>query len=411
MPAPILYLSYDGMLEPLGQSQVLGYLEPLARDWTVHLVSFEKPRDWTDKPRMQAMRARLTAANIAWTPLRYHKTPTAPATAFDIAAGTAAAIAIAVRHRIGIVHARSYVPAVMAMAVKRATGAKFVFDMRGFWADERVDGDLWPRGGRLYRATKAVESRLLRAADHVVTLTHASTRELVGFPALRDREAPLSVIPTCADLDRFSPQEESGDTGFTLGYVGSVGTFYLFDEILRYFRVLITRRPDARLLIVNRHEHNLIRAALGGAGIDPARVELLAAEHRDVPQLIRRMSAGAAIIKPLYSKISSAPTKLAEYLGCGVPCVGNVGVGDMEDILEGNRVGVALRDFSVADHEAAADRLLTLLADPTTKARCVETARRLFSLESGVEAYRRIYQDLCASSPGAARSARAFKAT
>ena len=32
----------------------------------------------------------------------------------------------------------------MALPAKRMTGAKLLFDMRGFWADERVDGGLWP---------------------------------------------------------------------------------------------------------------------------------------------------------------------------------------------------------------------------------------------------------------------------
>jgi glycosyltransferase involved in cell wall biosynthesis len=395
----VLYISYDGMLEPLGQSQVLGYLEPLVRAASCHLISFEKPADRHDRIRMQAMRDHLAAAGISWIPVAYHKTPTAPATAYDIAVGTAAALAIAARRRIQIVHARSYVPALMALPVKRAAGARFLFDMRGFWADERVDGGLWPADGRLYRTAKSLERRFLTAADHVVTLTHASAREIARFPYLKDRMPPLSVIPTCADLERFRPLPMDPARPFTFGYVGSVGTWYLFDEALRFFKALERRRPGARLLVVNRSEHDRIRASIVAAGIDPAHTEVLAAEHRDVPGHIARMHAASAIIKPSYSKMASAPTKLAEYLGCGVPCVGNVNVGDMEEILEGNRVGVALRDFSPADHDVAADRLLKLLDDPATPARCTETARRLFSLESGVAAYRAIYERLAGLPP------------
>ena len=152
----ILYVSYDGMLEPLGQSQVVAYLEKLAPGRRIHLISFEKPRDWQDPARRQAMRERLRQAGIAWHPLRYHKTPSAPATAFDIAAGSAKAVALARRHGLCIVHARSYVPALIGLAVKRAAGARLLFDMRGFWADERVDGCLLytspsPRDGLLSR--------------------------------------------------------------------------------------------------------------------------------------------------------------------------------------------------------------------------------------------------------------------
>ena len=85
------------MLEPLGQSQVIAYLEKLAPDYAIHLVSFEKQKDRTDAPRVAKVAARLKAAGIAWTPLAYHKTPSAPATAYDIAIGTTVASAIAER--------------------------------------------------------------------------------------------------------------------------------------------------------------------------------------------------------------------------------------------------------------------------------------------------------------------------
>src|SRR5678815_964844 len=87
MSERILYISYDGMLEPLGQSQVLAYLEKLAAGRTIHLISFEKPDDWKESSHREAVRRRIAAAGIAWHPLRYHKRPTAPATAYDIAQG------------------------------------------------------------------------------------------------------------------------------------------------------------------------------------------------------------------------------------------------------------------------------------------------------------------------------------
>lgn len=182
---------------------------------------------------------------------------------------------------------------------------------------------------------------------------------------------------------------------FTLGYVGSVGTWYLLDEILTFYLRLSDARPEARLLFVNRNEHALIREFLVGRGISSERFEIVSAEHGDVPRQIARMHAAVAIYKPSYSRVACAPTKLAEYLGCGVPCVGNVGVGDMEEILEGKRVGVALRDFSHADHKNAVDRLLALCDEPELRSRCIATARKLFSLEAGVEAYRKIYLEFC----------------
>lgn len=391
----VLYISYDGMLEPLGQSQVIAYLEHLVSEARVHILSFEKPADRADDAKVAAIADRLARAGIAWHPLTYHKAPSVPATLYDIACGMAVAIWLCARHRLGLVHARSYPPALIGWVTKLLLGTRLLFDMRGLWADERTDGGLWPQGGRLYRVVKRIEKTLLLGADHIVTLTEASRKDIEGFPYMRAQpHAPLTVITTCADLERFRPGQGPGPDVFTLGYLGSLGTWYLFDEVLKAFNLIRARRPEARLLIVNRNEHGFIRDKLAEHGIAPELCSLRAADHREVPGQIAGMSVGAAIIKPVYSKISSAPTKLAEYLGCGVPCLGNSGVGDMAGILEGERVGVALNGFSDAELAIGVDRLLALCDEPGLAARCRDAAERHFSLSHGVAAYRAIYRTL-----------------
>lgn len=393
MAKDVLYISYDGMLEPLGQSQVLAYLEQLSTHRSIHLLSFEKPRDWENVTARTRLRERMEAANIHWHPRRYHKWPSALATAWDILVGTLTTLWLVIRHRIGIVHARSDVPALMAWVAKGLTGTRFLFDMRGFWADERVDGGLWPAGGRLYRIAKWLEQRFLLSADHVVSLTHAAVREMEKFPFLAGRMPAVSVIPTCADLSRFIPGADR-PPGLVLGYVGSVGTWYLFDEVVASFSQLLLLRPEARLLVLNRSEHAYIRERLSAAGMDPASVELRAAEHAEVPEQMARMHAGVFFIKPVFSKQASAPTKLAEFLGCGVPCLANAGVGDMAEILEGERVGVAVGQFDAASLQSGLQELLALVEDPNIQARCVAAARKHFLLEEGVARYAAIYESL-----------------
>ena len=388
----VLYISYDGMLEPLGQSQVIAYLERLAGDHTIHLLSFEKPADRAKADKVAAVLARLELAGIAWHPLTYHKTPTFPATVFDIVQGTLVALWLAARHNTGLVHARSYIPALIGWVVKLLTGARLLFDMRGLWADERTDGGIWPEDGRIYRAVKRLEQTLLQSADYVVTLTHASKAVIAAFPYRID--APIAVIPTCADLGRFTPGAGGKVEPFTLGYLGSIGTWYMFDEVLACFKLLRERRPDARLLVVNRNEQDLVRRMVSQAAIPADALELTFADHAEVPAQVRRMSVGAAIIKPVFSKIASAPTKLAEYLGCGVPCLGNVGVGDMELILEDEGAGVALREFTPAERVRAVDRLLAMADDPATPAHCRNVALAHFSVDDGAQQYRSIYRSL-----------------
>lgn len=395
MKRGVLYISYDGVLEPLGQSQVLAYLKRLALRRRIHLISFEKASDWADLAERQRIASEITRSGISWHPLRYYKKPSVLATSWNIACGLTLGFWLRMRHRLPIVHARSYVAGVMALVLKRIGGMKFIFDMRGFWADERIDGGLWPPGGCMYHMTKAIEQRLLVGADHVVSLTHAAVREMRRFNYLQGRMPPFTVIPTCADLTHFSPASpcvvEARSEGFVLGYVGTAGTWYLFDEAVYCFLQLRQMRPDARFLIVNRAEQSWIRERLSAAGVPASVVELTSASYAEVPGFIARMDAGIFFIKPVYSKQASAPTKLAEFLGCGVPCLSNAGVGDMEEILKVERVGVALRTFDAASVDTALRNLLALVADPSTRARCATAAVINFSLDEGVRRYESIY--------------------
>ena len=394
--AAILYLSYDGVLEPLGQSQVLSYLKPIASNRKIHLISFEKSSDWNNAFERDRIANEVAAVGIVWHPLRYHKFPSAFATAWDIICGISLGLLLVLRHRIVIVHARSYVPSVMALAIKRLAGIKYIFDMRGFWADERVEGHLWSPGGRMYRLAKGFERRFLLAADHVVSLTHAAVREIRSLDYLKGRIPPITVIPTCANLTHFKLLPDQRTKGnLVLGYVGTVGTWYLFDEVVRCFALLLRLRPDAKFLIVNRNEHAYILERLNLAGIPYSAVELITSTHEEMPKQMSRMDAGVFFIKPVFSKQASAPTKLAEFLGCGIPCLSNAGVGDMAEVLEKDQVGLAITSFDDKTMIAALDKLINLVDDPKSPARCVASAQKHFSLDEGVRLYEEIYKKLC----------------
>jgi glycosyltransferase involved in cell wall biosynthesis len=281
----------------------------------------------------------------------------------------------------------------MALAIKRVTGVKYLFDMRGFWADERVDGDLWPRTGLMYRVAKGFERHFLLAADHVVALTHAAVTEMQRFSYLQGSMPSMSVIPTCADLKHFQPLGEAPKE-LVLGYVGNVGTWYLFKETVAVFSEILRMHPNARILIVNRNEHDFIRYRLEAGGVPMDAVELRAVDYKDMPLQMARMTASVFFIKPSYSKQASAPTKLGELLGCGIPCLSNFGVGDMANILESERVGLALQSFDRAALVMGLKKLLLLTAEPGVRTRCVAAAAKHFSLDEGVNRYRSIYESI-----------------
>ena len=75
------YLSYDGMTDPLGQSQVIPYLKYLSKEFEIHLFSFEKPNN---KDLVYKIKSILKNNNIIWTPITYTKSPPIFSKIYDI---------------------------------------------------------------------------------------------------------------------------------------------------------------------------------------------------------------------------------------------------------------------------------------------------------------------------------------
>lgn len=390
----VLYISYTGMLEPLGQSQVLSYLERLVDTHRVALISFEKSTDWNDTALRRGLQRRLAAAGIDWHPLRYHKRLSVGSTAYDVFRGLVVARRIARQRRIQIVHARSYVAALIALPIQREYGSRFVFDMRGFWADEKAEAGSWSRISLVYRLAKQFERLFLRRADVVISLTRAGVEAMQGseFPGMTAKV--FAVIPTCADLQRFRPTKRELDRPFTFGYVGNAGGWYRFGPVVEAFKAIREKRPDARFVIVNRGQHETIRAHLAAHGVREESVELRALDFSDVPEAIAGMDATAFFSEPTFAEKGRAPTKLAEFLGCGVPCLVNDGVGDVAQIVREDQVGVVVDELTTTAVREGVQRLMDLVGDRGTEDRCVESARRRYSLDSGVAAYDKIYRSL-----------------
>jgi glycosyltransferase involved in cell wall biosynthesis len=400
--ASILYISYDGVLEPLGESQVVSYLERLASDHVITLMSFEKADDARDVARMAAMSGRLSARHIDWVPMRYHKRPPVISTAFDTLAGMLRGRRIARARAAQIVHARGYIPALIALGVRGVNRSAFLFDMRGFWLDEKVEAGHWTRGGPLYRIGKWWERRFYAAADAVVSLTAAGARAIPELGVAIRPGVPIEVIPTCADLQRFSPGPKDAALASRLGVsgapvIGCVGTmsnWYMRQEMIDCLAVFARSWTELRVLIVTRDDHQALRADLERAGVPAGRLTIVSATFEEMPSHVRLFDAGLFFIKPSFSKRASAATKLAEFLGCGVPVIINGGVGDSGAIVRERGAGVVETVPGAGVFERMLTMTRALLADPAVAQRCRDAALAVFDLDTGVEHYRQVYAQL-----------------
>lgn len=393
----VMYISYDGILDFVTQSQVLPYLEGLsAKGHEITLLTFEKIKTIGDRTRVSSCRDEMRGSKIDFIWLKYHKAPALPATIFDIAHGLFAGAGIIYRKKIEVLHARGYVAAVIAVCLKRFFGSKFIFDMRGFWPDEKVDAGSWRERGLLYKILKETEKYLLRKADAVVVLT-GSAKDAILKTGLSKSE--VYVIPCCTDLKIFRPiphiSNEGREYRHTILYAGNFGSFYDLDKILDFFKFLNKREKKTRLHILTKYPKDIIdnKAKIHGILKSDYLVEELS--RREVPKAFSEADLSLIFYKRRLSGKGCCPIKLGESLASGVPVVISAGIGDCDDIVNNNKVGIVLKDYSGPEYEKALSRIRDFFSNrDQTRFKCRAVAEELFSLSGGVEKYNDVYMRL-----------------
>lgn len=403
----VLYISYDGLTDPLGQSQVLPYVMGLnKKGYSLVLLTCEK-RGMYSKNK-DIVNKIIEGLDIQWEPIFYTKKPPILSTIYDYWRLKVKSNSLYKTEKFKLVHCRSYIPSMIGLWMQKKYDVKFLFDMRGFWADERVDGGLWDLDKKIYRQVykffKSKEKAFLESADHIVSLTHAGKHEIEMWENIIKDNLPISVIPCCVDTDLFNNFSVSESNLFqvrqSLGihpgesvitYLGSIGTWYLLDEMLAFFKVYLKKKPNSKFLFITRDSADLIVTSAINMGIPSGSIVTVSSDRADVPTYASVGDYSLFFIKPAFSKKSSSPTKQGELMALGIPIICNSNVGDTDIIVNKYKSGLIVNNFNDYEYDKTISEL-DLIKFESEQLR--SGAIDYFSLEKGIASYNEIYKSL-----------------
>jgi len=409
-----LYLCYFGLREPLVQTQVLPYLRELIRGKEnpgirVSLLTFEPTA--IDGAEAGEIRSQLAGEGIEWHQLKYHKRFSVIATVYDIFCGAFFTWNLMRRETIDVLHGRVHIPTLMAALAREFSRQKpkVLFDIRGFFPEEYTDAGRWPENGAIYRVVKRIERWLLRKSDGFVVLTEKAREVLFQGSAETgyDRGGrPIEVIPCCVDFKvRFSQngsqtrenlRSSFGFEGrFVIVHLGALGGLYLTKEIVELAAAELSRNDKAFLLLLTQSDPAEVVGLLEKKGFASSDYLVKKVTPNEVPDYLIASDVSVSFVKSSFSTLSRSPTKIPEYLACGLPVICSAGVGDVDMLVTQYGMGSIVGGFSEVEYIKAIDTTIRIRSAAGFETESRRVAEKEFDLGTvGGLRYRRLYRRL-----------------
>jgi PEP-CTERM/exosortase A-associated glycosyltransferase len=321
-------------------------------------------------PRQQAGEGSYTADG--WT---FHRTPAprgplarAPVLSYlaEMRATEARILELARAERVDLIQAHS--PALNgwpAVRAGRRLGLPVVYEVRAFWEDAAADLGRLREGDLRWRATRALETFVLRRADAVTTLCQGTRDEIVarGIPAAKVTIVPNAIDPDAFALDRAVDAGLAGQLGLAgctvLGFIGSFYRYEGLSLLIRALPAVAQAVPEVRLLLVGGGpEEEAIAAQVQQMGLASLVVRTGRVPHAEVGRYYDLVDV--FVYPRLKMRLTDlvTPLKPIEAMAKGRVVVAS-DVGGHREIVQDGETGFL---FPAGDEDALASRLRDVLA-------------------------------------------------
>ncbi len=386
----ILYLSYDGLSDNLGQSQILPYIEGLSQKGIQFVVvSFEKKELLNQLKHL--IQKRCIDNNIIWIPLTYHKKPPVISTLWDLWVLFLKVKQLHNTHKFDIVHCRSYITSLVGLYLKKKKRLKFVFDMRGFWADERIERNIWNPNKVLYKNIyhffKLKEKSFFYYSDATITLTQSSEDYIQQHFTCQN----IAVIPCSTNFNKVNKDSYFVKEKIQIIYLGSFRTAYLTDEMFLFYTVFRKKYPNAKFIVLTNESAHYFNPFLKKYSIEQNNFIIKQVPHHKVYNYLTQADLGLCFIKPSFSSIASSPTKFAEMLAANLPVVCN-NIGDLKAHCKQIPYTYCLDKLN---EETFTEFVNTFaLPSPEERIKISQAASKIYDINLAIEKYYKVYTSI-----------------
>ncbi len=382
-----IYISFDGLNDPLGQSQIIPYLEKIKLSNSVKVFTMEKRN--VKKKYFINKKIKCYNTTFSYSQNKLKKLLNYINFFFFI-------VKLTIGYKINIIHCRGFLPALYGSIIATFKKSKIIYDMRGFWIDEKVDNGSLKKntimGIIAFHFLKKIENYIIRNSNAIVVLSDKAKKYIIkNF----NRKNKIFVIPCSVDYEKFNYINFTNKKNFkkrlglyqngkTMIYIGSYGKYYMVQEMLKIYKYFKSKLKNINFLVVT-NQKSLFKKVYR----KHKEIKIINSKWNKVPNYLSIADVSFCLIKPTFAKIASTPTKASESLSMGVPIITNKKIGDYEKIVKKEKIGCLL-DINNFNNNKNYLRINSLLKLPRKVVR--SRSRKYFDINSAVKKYNKIYE-------------------
>jgi PEP-CTERM/exosortase A-associated glycosyltransferase len=301
-----------------------------------------------------------------------------------------------------VVHAHSpCLNGIAALRAARPLGIPVVYEVRALWEDGAVDHGTARAGGLRYKASRSLETWVLRRADAVTTICEGLRNEIVGRGISPEK---VTVIPNAVDVSRFNVSGERDvnllrelglEGARVLGFIGSFYGYEGLSLLLRALPSMVRRMPEIRVLLVGGgYEEQTLKRQAEQAGLSDKVVFAGRVPHERIQAYYNLVDV--FVYPRLRTRVTEivTPLKPLEAMAQGRALVAS-DVGGHRELVRHGENGLL---FRADDADSLADTVIDLVRDPECAAAIRANGRRFVEAErtwkNSVARYASVYGGL-----------------
>ena len=380
-----LYITYDGLLDPLGQAQILPYIESLnKKGYKFIILSYEKVKN---KNKILGLKKNLKEKNILWKTITFRKSKIN--FLYRIFVGALFINYIKLKSKIDLVHLRGgYSSLIYLFSFSKIN---YIYDLRAFWGQ-------WAEGGRTlknsltYKILLKLEKTMIDNAEAIVVLDK-SGKNFINKNFFFNKT--LEVISTSTNVEKYKIKTKAENFScIKFVYLGGVSyPPYRIKDALIFLNFLNKLGFECEIDFINKSEHKIIADCLEKEKTNNIKINIISLNHDEIFEILPNYHIGFLFLQKGEWLKMSCPTKIGEYLAAGLGIIGNKGIAVLDRLSKESN---CVETIDIEKGKLCADnekimRLLTKINSISFKKECQKLAKKHFSLKKANDKYLSIY--------------------